>query len=208
MPTRLDLVRELLTLHEEFRRIPTEALMAGQGTFDPEHYHDEFGSWDQALTTVGFDPDQRAQERYDIITELNQSQRDTLKSLLNSNDSDEFFRGQLLAELTRLAIELGKSPSGLDMRNYGRYSDSTYIRHFESWSVALKEAGIEPNHGPKPISDEKLLAELRRVAESVNEPIRAKHMRDMGNYSVPTYCSHFGSWSEACEMAGTSTTPP
>lgn len=202
MPSRLELVNELLRLHEEYGRTPTQALMAGRGDYDPDHYHDEFGSWEQALITVGFDPDARDTERYDMLTDLHQSQRIKLKRLLDSNEPDQFFRGQLLAELHRLAVELDKIPSSIDMRDYGRYSDSTYCKQFGSWSAAVEEAGFTPNRGPERISDMELLAELRRVAKEVDEPLRARHMQEIGQYSVPTYCSHFGSWNEACEQAG------
>lgn len=205
MPSRLELVNELLRLHDEFGRTPTKAMIAGQGTFDPEQYQDEFDSWEEALRTVGFDPDARKTDRYTVLSDLSQSQQDKLQQLLDSNENDQFFRGQLLVELHRLAIELQKTPSTQDVEKYSDYSDSTYYRHFESWSAAVKEAELTPNRGGKPIPDEKLLAELRRLAEEWGEPLHSQEMRDHGRYSVPTYCSHFGSWKEACERVDVET---
>jgi hypothetical protein len=176
--------------------------MAGQGAFEPDHYQDEFGSWEQALSTVGFDPEARAAERYEMLAGLNKSQQRQLKTLLDSNESEQFFRGQLLAELHRLAVELENTPSSIDMNEYGRYSVSSYKKYFGSWSEAVNEADLEPRSTSKQISDTELLAELRRVAEEVDGPLRSRDIRDRGQYSVPTYCARFGSWNEACEQAG------
>ena len=175
--------------------------MAGQGRFEPDHYQDEFGSWEQALSTVGFDPDARDAERYDVLTDLNKPQQSKLKRLLDSNESEQFFRGQLLAELYRLAVELENTPTSIEMRNYGRYSSSSYKKYFGSWTEAVKEIGLEPRSRSKQISDMELLDELRRVAEEVDGPVRSRDIREIGQYSVPTYCSRFGSWNEACEHA-------
>lgn len=126
------LIQELRRLHTETDQTPTQALMAGQGAYDPELYRHEFGSWEAALREANLDPEALDEERYDHIDELPSDIADTIHDLLDSNDPQRFYRGQLLAELNRLAVELGETPSLPKMKNYGRYSGSSYRNYFGS----------------------------------------------------------------------------
>ncbi|MBX0297438.1 homing endonuclease associated repeat-containing protein [Haloarcula nitratireducens] len=202
MTVREELIAELKRLQAETGRTPTKALMVGKGKFDPEQYREQFGSWEEALRVAGFDPEARDRERYDTLSQLDQESQTKIQMLLESNEYELFFRGQLLAEVNRLAVELDEAPSITDLRKYGRYSDNNYFKYFGSWSEAIKEIGVSPNEVPTRISDLELLAELRRVAEAIDAKPRTKDIRERGKYSVQTYYSHFESWDAACEQAG------
>lgn len=54
----------------------------------------------------------------------------------------EISRAELIAELRRLHQQLGEPPTMRDMDFRGRYASSTYQYRFESWTAALREAGI------------------------------------------------------------------
>lgn len=172
-----DLLADLQQLADEFGRAPTLKEYREQGSHSATTYYDRFGSWQKALQAAGFKPRNR---------ELKIPQDD------------------LLAELTRLADELGESPSAIQMNIHGEYWESTYRRRFGSWNAALDAAGLEPNvllHD-QPIAEDKLLAELRRVAADCGSPPSFQNREDEGMYSARTYTRHFGSWNDAVEAAG------
>jgi hypothetical protein len=52
------------------------------------------------------------------------------------------------------------------------------------------------------ISEEELVAELRRLHDELDDVPRQKDMNDHGEYSDEPYHSRFGSWNEALEAAG------
>lgn len=53
-------------------------------------------------------------------------------------------KGELLDEIRQLSERLGRSPTGKEMREHGRYGVTTYRNHFGKWTDAVKEAGLEP----------------------------------------------------------------
>ena len=53
---------------------------------------------------------------------------------------------ELLAEIGRLAKELGRKPTASEMNEKGNYSASACQNHFGTWGKALKEAGYEPRY--------------------------------------------------------------
>lgn len=50
---------------------------------------------------------------------------------------------ELLAEIRRLADEFGAAPTAVQMEKHGRYSVTTYRKHFNRWNLALRHAGFE-----------------------------------------------------------------
>ena len=83
---------------------------------------------------------------------------------------DKIQRQQLIAEIRRLEQELGKVPSMADMNRRGKYSTAPYFRVFESWRAAVQEAGYDPRPDRKERSKTELLAELKRVGETMRWP--------------------------------------
>ncbi len=54
-----------------------------------------------------------------------------------------------------------------------------------------------------PISDEELIADLRRVADKLGiDRVPHGEYRRLGHYSDTTQCQRFGSWNEALQQAG------
>ena len=49
-------------------------------------------------------------------------------------------RAKLVAELRRLADELGHQPTTDEMNAHGKHSPNTYYEYFDSWTAALDEA--------------------------------------------------------------------
>lgn len=195
------LLEELESLGERLGRTPTQAAMDGQGAYDPIVYIERFGSWEVAVERAGFDPEDLNRHRYASITDESLAKK--LRQLVNNSETkDGRFRADLLAELRRLANDLGETPTIAQMEQYGEYSSSPYIKHFGSWNEAVAEAGLEPNPGYHPISDAKLLDELDRLADELGKAPTVTAMQQYGKFSAKVYIDRFGSWGTACELAG------
>jgi len=109
----------------------------------------------------------------------------------------------LIDELLRLADELGQSPTGDDMGEVGRYSLIPYKNAFGTWNNAKREVGLAVTEPPKPLSDDELLDELRRLASELGTTPTAGQMnRHEETPHVCTYQQRFGYWDEAVKAAG------
>ena len=110
-----ELLAELQRLADDHGGRPTVDTMNDHGKYWTSTYKRRFGSWSAALAEAGFDPaDARREPRI----------------------SEE----ELLAELHRLADELGERPTFQEMSDAGAYASRTYVDRFGSWSAALEKA--------------------------------------------------------------------
>jgi hypothetical protein len=87
--------------------------MEEEGEYGARTYIRHFGSWNEAVKAAGFEPNRNPQE----VT-----------------------KADLLAELHRLADDLGERPTSTDIVEQGTYALATYQRHFGSWSAAVEAA--------------------------------------------------------------------
>lgn len=116
-----ELLDELTRLGEEFGGPPSAQQMAEQGAYNPSLYASRFGSWNQALVEADFDP-------RGVHIEIADS--------------------ELIAELHRLAEDIGRRPTTTEMAEQGAYSPRTYTRRFDSWRNALDVAFDEVEQYP------------------------------------------------------------
>ena len=107
------LFAEIDRLADEIGQPPTFTEMQSMGKYSPGTYHRRFGSWNAALEAAGYEP-----------------------ASPGKTASDE----DLLAEIERLADELGSAPTAREMDDVGRYASATYQRRFGSWSAAVDTA--------------------------------------------------------------------
>jgi hypothetical protein len=102
---------------------------------------------------------------------------------------------ELLESLKAKVKELGRVPqrNEIDWWNY--------VRVFGSWAEALDAIGYRPTQQARPrvYTDKELLQNLRQYAEELGCTPR---MIDMKKPSAQTYIWRFGSWSNACKLAG------
>lgn len=113
-----DLLAELRRLAEELSHPPSPDEMDADGRYSSRTYQRRFDKWDDALAAAGFDS--------------------------SDLDSSGLTREKLVAELCRLADELGHQPTTEEMNTHGKYSPNTYYEYFDSWTAALDEAFEEP----------------------------------------------------------------
>lgn len=116
-----ELIDEIQRVARVLNRTPMQSDFRrdGIGKFAEGPFTRVFGSFSTALVAAGYSPP----------TEKNISKR------------------KLLAELSRVAKELGHGPTLKDFEQYGKYGTATYVRRFGSWNGALVAGGWEPHRG-------------------------------------------------------------
>ncbi|MEA2037266.1 MAG: hypothetical protein U9O94_07170 [Nanoarchaeota archaeon] len=115
----------------------------------------------------------------------------------------KYGRDILLLYLRRLAKDLDKTPSALNMDKAKHYpNSSTFIYEFTTWNNALREAGLTLNKLRK-YSDEDLITLLRILANRLNKSPSAREMDFAQAFpDSKVYIQRFDSWSKALIMAG------
>jgi hypothetical protein len=121
----------------------------------------------------------------------------------------------LLAELRRVAAKVSGALTREAFRRLSKASPSVYQRRFGGWHDALVRAGLENRYSGRNVSekmrsqdarglsDEQLVAELRRVATEVGS--RALTTQIFGEHSPLSHAvvaRRFGSWNAAMRKAG------
>lgn len=119
---------------------------------------------------------------------------------------------ELIADIERVAGDLGRAPTRSEYDEHGKFADTTMERRFGSWGNAVEEAGFEKPHPKSRLSHDKLLADLKRVEEATDGPMRSTDYNHKGAHSLTTVANHFGSWSSAmaelAEYDGEPADPP
>jgi len=172
-----DLLEDIRTVAAEVGGTPTLNDYREHGTAAVTTIYGHFGSWQDALAAAGYEPHES-----------------------DSEATDE----ELLDELERLADELGKRPTAVEMNDHGEHWASTYRRVFGTWNAACEAVGLETSQpvAQVTLSETALLEELKRVAEVCGAPPSVSDMRDEGSYGPRTYYRRFGSWTAAVKVAG------
>ncbi|QZP37064.1 homing endonuclease associated repeat-containing protein [Halobaculum magnesiiphilum] len=109
------LLEELERVAEQVNGTPTTRAMEQHGEHSPNTYIRRFGSWNDAVTAAGFEPNE------EVGTETVTTE-------------------ELIDELHRLADEIGDRPVADDLRKHGKHALRTYQQRFGSWSAALEAA--------------------------------------------------------------------
>ena len=170
-----ELVEELQRLGDELGKSPTVEAMNTDGKYWASTYKRRFGSWSAALAEAGFEPADARME-------------------------DQISHEDLLTAIERLAVEVDGPPTFQDMDDRGAYAARTYVNRFGSWNAAVEAAGFEPRSSGR-VDDAELLADLRRLRETLGRKPTSTDVREHGQYGLATYQRRFGSWSAALDAA-------
>jgi len=107
---------------------------------------------------------------------------------------------ELVADLMRVASELGKQTVTIDEQNErGRFHSSTLVRRFGNWFKALEKAGLQKTRNLN-IPEEELFRNLEEVWTKLGRQPRYAELRStVSKYSAGTYEKRFGTWRKALE---------
>lgn len=179
-----DLFDELERMANVLGRPPTETEMSELGDHSPETYRKRFGSWHEAISEAGLDPD--------LLPTGGQKRRIPV--------------AKLVVDVQRVAEELGRPPTYEEIQERGRYGAATYLARFGTWNRVLEAADLEQRrYRGNRIPDRELVRELRNLALALGGRPRRKDMEQRGPYSGMTYYDRFGSWVDALSAAGIET---
>lgn len=165
-----DLLDALRRVADDCDEPPDPRAIDRRTDFWPADYVAVFGSWSNALALIGVDPSAR---RFEI------------------SDTD------LLTELRRLGDEVDRRPTYRDLLMRAKYDRKTYQRRFGSWREALRAAGYDRTDGRA--DEERLLAELRRVADELGREPTYEEMDEQGGFPGVTYLLTFDSFRVALD---------
>lgn len=109
---------------------------------------------------------------------------------------------ELISSLQDLAKQLGRSPYVTDVGKNGLPAFQAYANAFGSWNKALKAAGLELNTNRGEYTEERLLWDLRDLAEELGRTPVKRDLKGRKTASVRKYVQVFGSWNDALKAAG------
>jgi len=114
----------------------------------------------------------------------------------------KYTKKELIDNLKRLKIKLGRNPTQRDVKNP---TFQPYYRQFGSWANALGAAGmaVPPKGAAKKYSDEHLIGLLKeRHKKTGRTPSQREFEKLAGHPNPTTYYHTFGSWNKALRRAG------
>jgi hypothetical protein len=114
--TKADIKADIRSVANKLGHAPTSKEQREHGEFAVKQAQNRFGSWNEALQAVGFEPHLRKHIPEDA----------------------------LLAEIHELVDRLGRTPTASDMKQYGQFSHRPYFSRWNGWQAAVRAAGYEP----------------------------------------------------------------
>jgi len=129
------LIEGLQSFAEEVDGVPTVRGMQNDGPYSPYYYKQEFGTWHEALRAADIQPTHGV-----------------------TVDAD---RTELIEALKRVDEQIDQSPRRTDVEEYGEYPYELYVEEFDSFVIALEEAGITPAEKQYRFSKVEVPPELR-----------------------------------------------
>lgn len=208
---RGDLRTALQTLIEESSHPPLKHVISAKLRHSPLSYVTIFGSFNNALSAVGYDP-----ERLPSAT-----------------------KPELSAAVDSVIDQLGDPPTPVELARYSRFSGQDFHTVFGSWQTLYHELGVEPPPGAferrsktttgsesasesaseetsastDSISDKtddkqtsvsrtELIEALKKANAAVDGPLKSSHLNEYSAFSQHQFTTEFGSIDEALERSG------
>lgn len=105
---------------------------------------------------------------------------------------------EIIAAIRRCAEKLGHNPSFRDVRQMANVPVKKVLRHFGSYTRALRAAGLEPRGGGHPIETADLLKDWAATARRLGKlPTVLEYDNDAAaQYSSGPYQKRFTRWAE------------
>lgn len=203
-PSTPQLREDLRNFTKDLGHPPDQDAMDQKGPHTSKTYVNRFGSWRAAIEDAGFEvsaiqsaepcPVQGCDEMF--------SSRVSRREHLRSHPSG-IVRQALGRYLRELDEEIGHPPKRFEMSEYEatEFLPDTYAEWFDSWTDALRFAGLPPWINR---TNEDYALALIRLADDLERPPTKEEMDKQGQYSPEGYITQFGSWSSSLYLAGLS----
>jgi hypothetical protein len=105
-------------------------------------------------------------------------------------------REQLMAAIGQCAETLGHVPSHAELMRSGKVSGRQIVKHFGTYTRALRACNLERSTGGKKLPLEKLFQDWARVVRELKKiPSKAEY-EHLGKHSDTPLKSRFGTWSQ------------
>jgi hypothetical protein len=102
---------------------------------------------------------------------------------------------QLVAAIVEVADKLGHVPSHAELMRSGKVSGRQIVKHFGTYTRALRACNLERSTGGKKLPLEKLFLDWARVVRELKKiPSKAEY-EHLGKHSDTPLKTRFGSWS-------------
>ena len=104
-------------------------------------------------------------------------------------------KSDILDAIRAAAQELGEPLPRNKFLSHSGMTEYRVLKHFPSWSAALKAAGLQINKTNVRLDDAELLWDWGEMVRANREiPTRNQYRRE-GNFGVTSFAKHFGPWS-------------
>lgn len=174
--SKKELVQELQDYREEYNKSPTTTELDNN-----DNYHNSYYFYPR------FDG-----ETWDDILEEAELESNTIS------------KEDIESDIRRLYDELGVVPKKKHIQEYGEYSYTTYIKHFENslhnlhTSMGYKSTRIKDDE----ISDDELIDDIVRIGDKLDKIPSYDEIIEHTKYTKYLYRKRFGKITEAREKAG------
>lgn len=118
--------------------------------------------------------------------------------------SSKYDKEEIYDEITRVAEMLEETPSRNQFKTYANISLYSVIEVCGSWSSAVESAGYKTRGAGKTYTDEEIINSIQEVAKTVGWVPTSGDFEEHSKISMSAVRNHFGTWSQAREVAGVS----
>lgn len=102
---------------------------------------------------------------------------------------------EIIKAIKQCAKKLGHPPSRSQFKTQTRISEYHIMKHFSSWSEAVRRAGLAPDMSNVRLDDKALLEDWGLLVRKMRQiPTRSQYLMK-GRYTFRPFDTHFGPWS-------------
>lgn len=103
---------------------------------------------------------------------------------------------QLMAAITEITEKLGHAPSYSELMKAGKVSGRQIVKHFGTYTRALRACNLERSMGGHKVPLEKLFLDWARVVREIKRIPSKSDYETMGKHSITPLRARFGTWGQ------------